>query len=173
MIRPEAQAFLTKWQGVAGALAVALAGLWLATRGGWLLAAVGTALGAFGLALALDAWRRARFHTQDDGPGAVEVIEGQVAFFGPETGGFLALSDLQSVGLLRQNGQRVWMLRQSDGHSLAVPVDARGAEALYSALTALPGIDGGTLLAALDQPQDRPVVWQAGSAAILPFSPRV
>lgn len=172
MIRPEAQALLWRWSGVAGSLALTALGLWVATRGGWLLAGLGAGFALFGLALAQDAWSRLRFDRGADGPGAVEITEGQIAFFGPDGGGFLALSDLASVGLITQAGQRMWQLRQSDGHSLSVPVDAAGADQLYTALTALPGVEGAKLLQALAGSQDIALVWQAASAQILPFVPQ-
>ncbi|RRH78565.1 hypothetical protein [Falsigemmobacter faecalis] len=172
MIRPEAQAFLWRWSGVGGALALVLCGLWLGTRGGWLLAGFGIALALLGLILARDAFQRLRFQGEAEGPGAVEVLEGQIAWFGPSGGGFLALSDLSRVGLQSDGGQRVWVLSDDGGNRLQVPVDAAGAEQLFGALTALPGLDGGKLISALASQEDIAVLWQAESAVLLPFRPR-
>ena len=169
MIRPEVQALLTRWSGVGMALVVALAGLWLGTRGGWLLGALGAGLGVLGLVLARDAFQRLRFRGGAEGPGAVEVLEGQIAWLGPSGGGFLALSELQRVGLVTLGPGRVWALTDTEGRNLNVPVDAAGIEQLFGALTALPGLSGARLLAALEKPEDVPVLWQSTPAAILPF----
>ncbi|MFC0279616.1 hypothetical protein ACFOHK_02815 [Falsigemmobacter intermedius] len=173
MIRPEAQAFLSRWSGVGAALALVLCGLWIGTRGGWLLAGFGIGLALLGAVLARDAFQRLRFSGEADGPGAVEVLEGQIAWFGPSGGGFLALSDLSRVGLKTEGGQRVWLLSDEAGNRLSVPVDAAGAGQLFGALTALPGLDGAKLISALASEEDIVVLWLAESAILLPFRPRL
>ncbi len=100
----------------------------------------------------------------------VEVDEGQVGWFGPGIGGFVSLAELAEVGLVTVQGLRVWRLRQTDGQLLLVPVNAQGAERLYDALTALPGIDGTRLLAALGNPADTPVVWRRIPAQVIRLS---
>ena len=71
----------------------------------------------------------------------VEVDEGQVGYWGPSFGGFVALADLVEVRLTEFHGTRQWRLRTASGEVLTVPVDAAGAEKLYDAFAALPGID--------------------------------
>ena len=149
MIRPEAIAALTRWREVALASAVAALGLWTATRGGPILAVVGVALAALGAGLALTALRRLRFAQQIGAPGLVEVIEGEVRYFGPSFGGTASLADLTEIRLLMMRGRRMWRLKQSDGQALLIPVDAAGAEALYDGFSALPGMDMAAVLAAL------------------------
>jgi hypothetical protein len=167
LIRPELAARLHRWREVIGAGLALAAGLWLATRGGWLMAGLGGAMALAGAGLALAALRRLRFAPAGRGPGVVEVDEGQVGWFGPGIGGFVSLSDLSELGLVTVQGLRVWRLRQTDGHLLLVPVNAQGADRLYDALTALPGIDGTRLLAALDNPADTPVVWRRIPAQVI------
>lgn len=159
-IRPEIATVLHRWREVIGAGALVGLGLWVAARGGPFYAVLGTTLGLAGAGLALMAWRRLRFARQGNGPGVVEVDEGQIAWFGPGIGGFVSLADLAEVGLVTVQGLRVWRFRQADGQLLLVPVAAQGADRLYDALTALPGIDGSRLLAALDLPADTPVLWR-------------
>lgn len=167
LIRPELAAQLHRRREVIGAALALVAGLWLATRGGWLLAGLGGTLALAGAGLALVALRRLRFAPQGQGPGVVEVDEGQVGWFGPGIGGYVSLSDLAELGLVTVQGLRVWRLRQTDGHLLLVPVNAQGADRLYDALTALPGIDGTRLLAALDAAADTPVVWRRIPAQVI------
>ncbi|MFN3936530.1 MAG: hypothetical protein ACK4KW_03030 [Gemmobacter sp.] len=159
MIRPELRAAAWRWREVIGAGVAALAGLWLATRGGFLLAAMGGALALAGAIAALHGMRRMRFAGSADAPGVVEVDERQIAWFGPGIGGFVALDELSEVGAVTVAGLRCWRLVQQDGRMLLVPVSARGAERLYDALTALPGLDGASLLSARDAPEDRPRLW--------------
>lgn len=150
MIRDGARQAL--WQGrevIAGAL-VCLFGLWVASQGGYLLVPLGGLCGAAGLALATLGWRRLRFAADGDAPGVVTVDEAQISYMGPTVGGFVSLADLIEVRLVRMRGRRLWRLKQSDGQALLVPLDASGAEALFDAFSALPGLSTGDLVAAID-----------------------
>ncbi len=151
-LRPEAAAALARWREVALALAAAAFGIWVATRGGWFYAVLGAVVLAFGLALALAAWRRMRFSRDPDAPGVVQVDEGAVAYFGPETGGVVALSELDEVLAVAHPSGMAWRLRQSDGTALTIPAAARGAEQLFDVFGALPGASARTFLAAVERP---------------------
>jgi hypothetical protein len=148
-VREEARAALWRWRGVFGAAALGVIGLWLALLGGFLLLPIGALIVALALGLGLLAWRRLHFAQTNDAPGVVELIEGQVSYFGPTSGGALALRELEELRLLTQHGQRVWRLRQTDGQTLHIPVAAMGADRLFDAFASLPGMDTGALVAAL------------------------
>jgi len=149
MIRPEALAALRRWREVILAACLALLGLWLATRSGPIPLSAGLALLALSAAWALSGWRRMRFAQDVTAPGFVEVIEGEVRYFGPSFGGAVSLSDLTELRLMTLHGRRLWRLKQRDGQALLIPVDAAGAEALFDGFTALPGLDMAAVLAAL------------------------
>jgi len=165
MIRPELAAALHRWREPLIAACVVLAGLWVATRGGWLLGPIGLILAALGAGLGLSAFRRVRFARKVGAPGIVELDEGQVAYMGPASGGFLSLRELAEIRLIAVQGQRHWRLKQADGQALIIPVDAAGADALYDAFAALPGVDMGRFLAAMEAdalPQDlAPPLWRS------------
>ncbi len=150
MIRPEAMAFLHRWHEVGlSALGVAL-GLWLAAKGGIVLLPMGLALAALAAAFGILALRRLRFAgAGQDGPGLVEIDEGEIRYFSPDFGGVAPLRDVTEVRLIVRAGQRLWRLRLDQG-ALEVPVDAAGAEVLFDALSALPGMDSAGLVAALE-----------------------
>lgn len=149
MIRPDAVALLRRWREVILAAGLAALGLWVATRGGPILAAVGLVVVALAGAWALSGWRRMRFAQDIAAPGVVEVIEGEVRFFGPATGGAVSLADLTELRLITLRGRRLWRLKQRDGQALLIPIDAAGAEALFDGFTTLPGLDMAAVLAAL------------------------
>lgn len=172
MIRHEALATLTRWREVALAAIVVTFGLWTATRGGPVLLAVGLGMAGLGAALTLTALRRMRFAQAVAAPGLVEVVEGEVRFFGPTFGGAVSLDDLTEIRLLTMRGRRLWRLKQSDGQALLIPVDAAGAEALYDGFTSLPGMDMAALLAQLaparqDAPQGAALVGASQTAMTL------
>ncbi|MDQ1848857.1 hypothetical protein Q9299_11215 [Gemmobacter fulvus] len=152
MIRPEALAALARWREAMVAAGVALVGLWLMALGGWLLIPLGAALLALAAALAVIALRRLRFVQRAAAPGVVDLDEGQISYFGPVSGGFVSLRELVELRLLARGGQRFWRLKQADGQALLVPVDAAGANGLFDAFAALPGMDMQGLLQALDPP---------------------
>jgi len=150
LIRPEVVAALHRWREVIAAAAVAGGGLWLMGLGGWVLTPVGVGLIALALALAVLALRRLRFWHGVAAPGVVEVVEGQISYFGPEAGGFVALPDLVELRLVVLHGRAHWRLKQGDGQALLIPVAAAGAAQLFDAFASLPGLDSQALVAALD-----------------------
>lgn len=149
MIRPAALAALTRWREVILAAILGLCGGWLAMGGGPILLALGLGLVALAAAWALSAFRRLRFSQAIAAPGLVEVVEGEVRYFGPSIGGAVSLSDLVELRLVTLRGRRLWRLKQRDGQALLIPVDAAGASALYDGFTTLPGLDMAAVLAAL------------------------
>jgi hypothetical protein len=148
-IRPELAAEAWRLREVLGGVVLAAFGGWTAAQGGYLLVPLGLGFVALGLGWAILSWRRIRFQQDGEAPGIVRVTEGQVAYFGPRVGGFVGLPDLAEIRLLTLRGRRVWKLRQGDGQVLHIPVEADGAEALFDAFAALPGIDTAALVAAL------------------------
>lgn len=165
--RPKAIAFLIRWQEVTAAAMFAAFGLWLVVLGGYFLGP----LGAICLLLAggwgLLALRRMRFQRPVDAPGLVEVDEGQVGYLGPSFGGYVALRELIEIRVINLHRQRHWRLKQADGQVLLIPIAATGAESLFDAFAALPGVDMSALVAALDAPNDTQVVWRRQAQAAL------
>ena len=148
-IRPELLTTLHRWREVLAGAILATFGLWTATGGGYLLIPLGLAVFALGAAWALTAFRRLRFQQDGEAPGIVRVTEAQIAYYGPRIGGFVGLPDLSELRLLTLRGRRIWKLKQADGQLLHIPVEADGAEALFDAFAALPGIDMAAMVAAL------------------------
>jgi hypothetical protein len=174
VIRPEAAATLKKGQEVIAACAVALFGLWLVWLGGYVLLPLGVIFMAVGAILARLALRRLRFAQLVGAPGLVELDEAQVGYLGPTDGGYLSLEELVELRLLTLQGRRMWRLKQADGQALLIPVEAQGAERLFDAFAALPGMDTGALVDALTPAPDRAgiaetrVIWRRPSWARLP-----
>jgi hypothetical protein len=149
LIRPEVTALVWRLREVIAGGVIFGAGLWLIAKGGYLFTPLGAGIGALGVAWALLAYRRLRFAQDVDSPGVVEVDEAQVGYLGPQGGGFVSIADLEEIRLLTLRGRRVWRLKQLDGQALLIPVDAQGAERLFDAFAALPAMNTGELVAAL------------------------
>jgi hypothetical protein len=179
LIRPAAQAALWKLREVFAAAGLAAVGLWLVALGGYVLVPFGGAVAVVAAGFGVLAWRRMRFAQSGDAPGVVEFDEGQVSYFGPDTGGAVALRELVELRLLVLAGRRVWRLKQQDGQALLIPVSALGAERLFDAFAALPGMDTAALVAALEAPvaptegkaivamPDSRVIWRHPARAVL------
>jgi len=146
LIRPEARAALHRWREVLAGGLLAAMGLYLLPKPGYLLPALGLVLAGLGAGLMVVGLRRLRFRATGDGPGVVQVIEGQIGYFGPEGGGFLALDDLVALGLTADGAH--WRLTSADGTVLIVPRAAKGAEVLLDAFVRLPGLDPAALVRA-------------------------
>lgn len=150
MIRPRLEKWLSRWSEPLIAVAVTLIGLWLALLGGWFFLVLGALVIIVGVALLIGAWQRLPFHRRIASPGVVEIDEGTIRYYGATVmGGEIALRDLAEIRLLRRQGRGYWRLRSVTGEFLPVPVDAAGADALAHAFATLPGLDMGTVSAAL------------------------
>lgn len=145
-IRPEVATLLHRWRGVLLGAAVALLGLWWVTSSTGLLGWIGWPVLAAGLALAFTGLQRLRFVTGRGGPGVVSITEGQVAYFGPLTGGVVALSELDRLEIDHSGQPAHWRLHQPGQPMLAIPLTAENAEALFDIFAALPGLSTERLL---------------------------
>ncbi len=148
LIRPEAARQLLIWREALIGAVVLAAGAWLLARPGYVLPGLGGALALAGLAMTVLGFRRARFMARGDGPGVVQVVEGQIAYFGPQTGGVVALDDITALSLDAEGAQ--WLIRASDGRLLTIPRAASGAETLFDAFASLDGLNMPRLLRAIE-----------------------
>ncbi|MGB7244775.1 MAG: hypothetical protein WBC93_22140 [Sulfitobacter sp.] len=159
--RPEALAALLRWREALVGAALALLGLWWIAGPGQLLSIPGAALMLAGGALIWIGTQRARFRNKGGGAGAVQVDEGQVIYFGPMTGGAVALRELERLTLDRSQYPGHWRLDQPGTPALLIPVNAEGSDALFDAFATLPGLRTERMLAELRMSADRSIViWQ-------------
>lgn len=160
-IRPEVTTLLHRWRGILTGAAIALLGLWWVLTSTGLLGWIGWAVIAAGLALAFTGLQRLRFATGRGGPGVVSITEGQVAYFGPLTGGVVALSELSRLDIDHSGKPAHWALHQPGQPVLTIPLTAENAEALFDVFAALPGLSMERLLSQM-QPRGAQitVLWQ-------------
>lgn len=157
-IRPEAAQGLKRWRGALAASAVLALGLWWGLTSLGLVKWVGWVLAAGGAALLWAAAQRARFIGGHGGLGVIEVDERQVAYLAPVGGGIASLDTLTEVAIAPDRaGLPVWRFT-SGAEVLRVPVSAEGTEALFDALTALPGVNIEAAIRASQSRPDAPVV---------------
>ena len=160
-MRPEAMQALRRWRAVLLSLAVMALGLWWAIGPGGLLTWLGWGLIAGGAVWLLASLQRLRFRAGNGGPGVVRVDEGAIAYFGPLTGGVVALSEIEALALDPTGRPAHWVLSQPGQPDLAIPLNAEGAEALFDAFASLPGIRTERMLATMRQaPGDRTLIWR-------------
>jgi hypothetical protein len=167
-LRPEVAALLVRWREVIAACGVIALGLWIAASPGPIVQGFGYVLALLAALALIPAIRRARFASDGQGPGVVQVIEGRILYMGPLTGGAVSVGDLTALAVLRHpDGTAVWVLTEP-GQRLEVPVDAAGADALFDAFTTLPGLGGQRLLAARQGSRmGEQVLWRRASPLAL------
>lgn len=160
-IRPEARAAIWKWRDVLVAAGMVALGLWWVLVSGGILYWLGIGLIVLGLVLGYAGAQRARFRQGDDGPGVVSLDEGRLTYFGPLTGGAMDIADLTEVVLdPTAHPAPHWVLTDTYGRTVAIPVNAAGGELLFDAFARLPGIRTGAMLAALETPPDSArIIW--------------
>lgn len=160
LIRPELAKTLHLWREALIGGAVALLGLYwfLDTLG--LLRWIGIVVLLVGGFIAWQGVQRARIPAVGDGPGVVEVDERQVSYFGPGGGAVISIDALVRVEFDTRTG-RAWRLHSDGAPPLVVPADAMGADALFDALSPLPGLAKETAIrAARGDAQGLFVIWQ-------------
>jgi hypothetical protein len=156
-IRPEAQTAIVQWREALIGAAVLALGLWWASGSG-ILQWIGIAVALGGAILFFTGFQRARFRSGNGGPGVVTVDEGQISYFGPLSGGVTALEELAMVVLDPSQKPPVWLLQRPRQSDIAIPVNAEGADQLFDAFAALPGIRTEHMLSALKADATQPVV---------------
>ena len=161
MIRPEAAAVLQRWRDAfIGAALIAL-GLYWFTKTFGLLYWVGAALALIGALIGFAGLQRARFSKSQHGAGIVDVTEGQITYFGPDTGGVIALDDITKISLIYYQNQQLWKLEQPAQPALFIPTGATGAERLFDAFTQLDNFQIEAMLQLLAQRLNTPqTIWQ-------------
>ena len=160
LIRPEIYDRLFPWrEAILGVVIKAVGFYWIFTSFG-LLRWIGVALLVVGTVLLIQGVQRARFPAAGDGPGVLDVDERQITYFGPGGGAAVSLEQLCKVEFdTRTNRQ--WWFHSDSTPPLTIPANAAGVEALFDALSALPGFDTQTAIRASNSSaQDLFVVWQ-------------
>jgi len=165
-VRPQVRALLWRWREVIAGGGMILLGAWAVGAGHGLLPMLGWVVVALGLAFVFAGLQRGRARGDGGGEGVVQIVEGQIAYFGPMTGGAVALSEIEALELDRRSGRAVWVLRQPGQPVLRIPVDAEGADALFDSFASLPGLPTGRIVAALHDPMPGQIVlWRRSGPA--------
>lgn len=166
--RPEARALIHRWREVLAALLLVVFGLWWAATAAGVTVWLGYLACMIGAGWGWAAVQRVRFAQGDDGPGVVQVRERRLAYFGPLDGGVMDLDDLTGLALdpTSYPGPS-WVLTGIGGQRLAIPVNAAGADQLFDAFAALPGIRTHAVLDVLSRTPDALVVVWARARPVL------
>ncbi|WP_405362292.1 hypothetical protein [Roseobacter sp.] len=161
MIRPEAKAQLMRWREVLAGAVMAGLGLWWLIGPGRLLILPGIGLLIAGACLIWVGAQRARFRASGEGPGSVRVDEGQITYFGPLTGGAVALREVSRLTLDKTLFPAHWRLQQPGQPELLIPINAEGAAALFDAFATLSGLRTERMLHAIEGKEKHLIViWQ-------------
>ena len=159
-IRPEVRAAILRWRECfvgAGVMILALV-FW---RAGGLLSYLAPLVACGALGLAWIGLQRGRFRGDGAGVGTVQVVEGQITYFGPQSGGAVAVTELERLTLDGTAFPAHWRLTQSGQPELAIPVDAHGADALFDAFSRLPGLRTERMLSEMrGKPKQQIVIWE-------------
>jgi len=175
LFRPKVKAWLGRWGESTGSALLVIFGLWMLRHGvlryNWMTELVGGAFTLLGGAVFWASFQRSRFAGYAKGTGLVEVTERQISYL---TSGGGNSVDLEALTRLEMRSSlyfgRVWVLKQSEGATMFIPVDATGSEKLFDAFAALPGIDVARLIAAAHAKGDhRDVIWR-GAAGYRPLT---
>jgi hypothetical protein len=162
VVRAELKDWAARWHEALIGAGIGALGLYWALTSFGLLSWIGWGLVALSPVMIFAGIQRGRFRTGSGGPGVVRVDEGQVAYFGPLTGGAVALSEVTRLSLDAQSVPPVWVLEQPGQPELTVPLTAEGADALFDVFAALPGIRTDRMLEEMRRASGphRVVIWE-------------
>jgi hypothetical protein len=171
--RPEATAALWRWREVLIGVALAVLALWWLAGPGGLLGFVAPAVLVAAGALIMIGLQRGRFRGAGGGLGTVQVDEGQVTYFGPLTGGTVALREMSRLILDGAQRPAHWRLEQPDHAPVMIPVNADGADFLFDAFASLPGLKTENMLVQLRDAPTKPVlIWEREAPTLIEMVPR-
>ncbi len=161
LIRPAARKTIWRLREVLVGIGLICLGLYWAFGTYGILQIVGYVTAAVGVGLTFLGLQRARFRVGSGGPGVVQVDEGQITYFGPLSGGAIALADLERVTLDHGNKPAHWVLEQRGQPPVYIPLNAEGAETLFDAFATLPGLRTERMLGELKGKKPHAVViWE-------------
>ena len=167
MIRPEARAFLSRWQEAILSGIVLLGSLQAAAVTTGLVRGLSYAAALVSAALFIEGVRRGRRPYRGTGAGRVEVDERQITHFSSLGGGAISINDLVRVKV--RPGDRnptgpdfFWEFTDLHGQRLTISGDVGNGAALFDALTALPGADlEAAVRVSVPDADDEQIVWEA------------
>ena len=172
-VRPEAKRALMRWREVLIGVALAVIGLWWLAQSTGILRYVAPAVLVGAGALIMVGFQRGRFRGVGDGVGTVQVIEGQITYFGPLTGGAVAMRELTRLTLDGTQHPAHWRLEQRGLPDVHIPVNADGSDALFDAFASLPGLRTERMLTQLQaQPHSAVVIWERRARDLAQIAPR-
>ncbi len=163
-VRPEVLATVRRYrEALSGSLFAGL-GLWLMLDGIGARFWFGSLVAMFGIGLVVAGIPRARARLGGGGAGVVDIDERRITYFGPVSGGAMALGDIERIAV--DPGRR-WVLTSDKGDQMTVPMTAEGADQLFDAFTALPGMSQATLVRVIEREVSaRRVIWQKPQARL-------
>lgn len=167
-IRPDVRRFVMQNLELIGGLVISLLGIVLAATNSGFWQVLGLTFAVAGAVLLFTGIQRARFRNDAGGPGIVQVDEALITYFGPIEGGSVSIQNLSRVELEPAAKPLHWVLLEPGQRPLHIPTNAAGANALFDAFAALPGMDTERMLALLNgKAQSRVTVWEReGNAAL-------
>ena len=138
-------------------IAIIFAGLGL----NWILNSFGTLHTIGYVALAYASYQRTRFKRTEMGTGIVEFIEGQISYFGPETGAIFSINDINRLILDKSKYSSKWIIENNAGYQIEIPTNVEGHEVLFDVFNSLDGFSIHKMLETLSSKQSiRTVLWQ-------------
>ncbi len=162
LLRPEIRNWLSRWREVLTGAAVAILGLWSVTQTFGVVRWMSIAIVLIGAAVIWTGVQRIRFRHGGGGAGVVQIDERRLMYFGPLTGGTIDMDDLTRLVLDPSGHPAHWVLSGVGGQTLAIPVNAEGADALFDLFAALPGIQTERMLDVLARtPGAQVTIWKS------------
>tara|TARA_B100000902_G_C26698251_1_gene615840 strand:+ start:75 stop:563 length:489 start_codon:yes stop_codon:yes gene_type:complete len=114
-----------------------------------------------GIILAYVGYQRTSFKIKETGGGIVEFAEGQISYFGLETGAIFSIDDIEGLVIDKSNNSSKWIIEITSGSNVEIPTNVVGNEVLFDVFNSLDGFQIQKMLEALSSSRcDSTVLWQ-------------
>ncbi|MEL0085399.1 MAG: hypothetical protein VW807_06245 [Paracoccaceae bacterium] len=149
------------WRETIIAIIFAALGLYWILNSFAMLHTIGYGVLLTGMALAYASYQRTRFKRTETGTGIVEFIEGQISYFGPDTGAIFSINDIKRLILDKSKYSSKWIIENTAGYQIEIPTNVEGHEVLFDVFNSLEGFPIHKMLETLSSKQSiRTVLWQ-------------
>jgi hypothetical protein len=149
------------WREPLIAIVFAALGLYWIINSHGILYTIGFGFLITGATLAYAGYQRIRFKRAETGGGLIDFTEGQISYFGPQTGAIFSIDEIKCLTLDQSNSYSKWIVEITACNKVEIPTNVKGNEVLFDVFNNLEDFQTEKMLEALSSSESiKTVLWQ-------------
>lgn len=149
------------WREPLIAIVLAALGLYWIINSHGILYTIGFGFLITGATLAYAGYQRIRFKRAETGGGLIDFTEGQISYFGPQTGAIFSIDEIKCLTLDQSNSYSKWIVEITACNKVEIPTNVKGNEVLFDVFNNLEDFQTEKMLEALSSSESiKTVLWQ-------------